>query len=238
MGTVGTVNGKRCFPLLWSILILVTGTRLVAADIPAISRISQIPQVPQIKKVREALTQIKPFKVLFVQEVFTDEAEQPDIRESGEIIFKSDRALKWTYLAPDYKVFLLEGDDYRFYDEDNEQLIIGKIQDKSRQWIWQVLFSDDLARSSQINWDDTDKTLHIRHDPDANPAEKGEWGDAAIDIEVTVNGDFLPVKVLQKDPAGARILYYFNEYTPHAEINDETFRLTVPDDVEIIREES
>ena len=226
---MGMFNLKRGFLLLYIGLTLVTNTGLVAGSIPAI---------PQIKKIREALTQIKPFKVLFLQEVFTDEAEQADIRESGEIIFKNDRALKWTYLDPDYKVFLLEGDDYRFYDQDNEQLIIGKIQDKSRQWVWQVLFSDDLVRSSQIGWDENQKTLRIRHDPDARADESGEWGDAAIDIEVTVNNEFLPVKVLQKDPAGARILYYFKEYTPHVEISDETFRLTVPDDVEIIREES
>jgi len=81
-----------------------------------------------IKTVRDSLNEIKPFKVNFTQQVYTD--EELDIEESGEIIFKNDQLLKWTYLDPDYKVFLLEEDNYQFYDEDNQQLMIGKIKEK------------------------------------------------------------------------------------------------------------
>jgi len=192
----------------------------------------------QLKKIRQALNRIKPFKVRFVQEVFTDNTIEADIRESGEIIFKNDTSLKWTYLEPDYKVFLLEDDDYRFYDEDNEQLIVGKIKDRSQQWVWQVLFADDLTRHSRISWDNEHRTLKIKNDPQGFSGESGKIGDVDIDIEVTINEDFFPVKVVQLDPSGARILYHFNKYTPHVKINDDTFRLKIPEGVEIIREES
>jgi outer membrane lipoprotein-sorting protein len=184
-----------------------------------------------IKTVRDSLNRIKPFKVNFSQQVYTD--EQLDIEESGEIIFKNDRFLKWTYLDPDYKVFLLEGDNYQFYDEDNEQLIIGKIKDRSHRWVWQMLFSDDIFRDYLVTWDKARKKIHIKNNP---TSRTGDTGDIAIDIEIIINDDSLPVTLIQVDPSAARIVYHFKEYKPKIKIPGDTFRLSVPDDVEIIRE--
>jgi outer membrane lipoprotein-sorting protein len=184
-----------------------------------------------IRTVRDSLNRIKPFKVNFAQQVYTD--EQLDIEESGEIIFKNDQLLKWTYLDPDYKVFLLEGDNYQFYDEDNEQLIIGKIKDRSHQWVWQMLFSDDIFRDYLVTWDKAHKKIHIKNNPDSRT---GDTGDITIDIEIIINDDSLPITLIQDDPSGARIVYHFKEYKPKIEIPGDTFRLSVPDDVEIIRE--
>jgi outer membrane lipoprotein-sorting protein len=192
-------------------------------------------EVRQITKTREALNRIKPFKVVFLQQVFTEDNDNPDIQESGEIIFKDDHQLKWTYLEPDYKVFLLSGDTYRFYDRDNEQLIIGKITDRSQQWVWQLLFSDRLFRDFSLSWDETGKAIHIKGDPGSAPGS-AHAGDGQVDIEVTVDNDSLPVKVLQRDPTGARIVYYFKTYYPRLEIPAGIFRWEVPEDTEIIRE--
>ncbi|UCH93545.1 MAG: outer membrane lipoprotein carrier protein LolA [Candidatus Aminicenantes bacterium] len=184
-----------------------------------------------IKKVRDSLNRIKPFKVSFLQQVYTD--EQLDIEESGKIIFKNDRLLKWTYLDPDYKVFLLEGDNYQFYDEDNEQLIIGKIKDRSHQWVWQLLFSDDVFRHYLVGWDEGQKKIRIKNNPGSHT---GDTDDMSIDIEILINNDFLPIKVIQKDPSGALIVYHFKEYKPGIELASDTFRLKVPEDVEVIRQ--
>jgi len=186
-----------------------------------------------IKTVRDSLNRIKPFKVNFTQQVYTD--EQLDIEESGEIIFKNDQLLKWTYQDPDYKVFLLEGDNYRFYDEDNQQLMMGKIKDRSQQWIWQMLFSDDIFHDYLVNvkWDKTRKKIQIKNNP---AARTGDSVDIAIDIEIIIDDDSLPITLIQADPSGARIVYHFKEYKPKIKIADDTFRLKVPDDVEIIRE--
>jgi outer membrane lipoprotein-sorting protein len=184
-----------------------------------------------IKTVRDSLDRIKPFKVNFSQQVYTD--EQLDIEESGEIIFKNHQLLKWTYLDPDYKVFLLEGDNYQFYDEDNEQLIIGKIKDRSHRWVWQMLFSDDIFHDYLVTWEKAHKRVHIKNNPNSRT---GDTGDIAIDIEIIINDDSLPITLIQDDPSGARIVYHFKEYQSKIKIPDNTFRLSVPDDVEIIRE--
>jgi outer membrane lipoprotein-sorting protein len=178
----------------------------------------------KIKEIRRSLNRIKPFKVSFVQQVSGDKgANMPvDLEESGEILFKNDQQLKWTYLEPDYKVFLLEGNDYQFYDEDNEQLIIGKIKDRSQQWIWQLLFADDIFRYAR--WDEAGKSIHIKNDRDS------------IDMEIIINSDSLPVKVIQIDLSGARMVYYFKDYCQGINIPGDAFRLKVPEGVDIVRQ--
>lgn len=184
-----------------------------------------------IELVRDSLNRIKPFRVNFIQQVYTD--EQLDIEESGEIIFKNDRLLKWMYLEPDYKVFILEENNYQFYDEDNEQLIIGKIKDRSQLWIWQLVFSNDTSRYYHVTRDKNHKKIRIRHNPDTN---SGDAPDINNDIEIIINDGYLPIQVIQKDPSGARIVYMFEEYKSKIKIPGDAFRLNVPENVEIIRE--
>ncbi len=183
--------------------------------------------VETIKKVRESLNRIKPFRVDFVQQVASESKHNAaiDLEESGDILFKNDQQLRWVYLKPDYKVFLLEGDKYRFYDQDNEQITIGRIKDRSHQWIWQLLFSDDVFRFASAK--EKEKPVKIRIKNDAE----------SLNVEISVTQDFLPSQVIQVDPSGARMIYYFKNYHPNVAIPDNAFQLNVPNDVETIYDE-
>ncbi len=175
-------------------------------------------QSPLINEVRNSINRIKPFKVRFVQQVFDE--DQLEIEESGEIIFKDHQQLKWTYLDPDYKVFILEGGNYKFYDQENEQLTIGEVKDKGQQWIWQLLFSEKAA--DHIKADEKNRKVHIKNDAEA------------LDLEVLVDNRFLPVKAVQNDPSGARLVYYFKDYKEKIKISSDLFQLKVPEGVEVI----
>lgn len=186
-----------------------------------------------VKKLRQALNRIKPFKVSFTQQVFSDEQDgagggesaAPDIEESGEILFNDDRNLKWTYLTPDFKVFLLQGEDYRFYDRENEQVTVGKLKDRGRQWIWQLFFSDDILTYTRV--DQPRNIIYIKKEDPQEP----------MNIEIHLNNEYLPVKVIQADPGtGARMVFQFEDYKEKVEIPKDAFELKVPEDVEIIRE--
>jgi len=182
-----------------------------------------------IQKIRASLNRIKPFKIDFTQQVLSELPSkhpgqpQVDVEESGEILFKNDQTLKWTYLKPDYKVFLLENDDYRFYDQENEQLIIGKIKDRSQQWVWQLLFSDEIFKYARI--DSPKRLIRVKDD------------DETLNLEIAFNSDFLPEKMVQIDASGARMVYYFRNYRKNISIPDDAFHLKIPDGVEIIRED-
>lgn len=176
---------------------------------------------PLIKKVREALNRIKPFQTSFIQQVYSD--EQIDIEESGEILFKDDQHLKWTYVKPDFKVFLLIKNLYKFYDEENEQLTIGEINDRSQQWIWQLFFSDEILQYTRV--DETLKKIYIKKNDPEQP----------LDIEIRLNNEYLPVQVIQVDPnSGARMIFYFKDYKGNIKIPEDAFLLKVPEDVDVI----
>lgn len=183
----------------------------------------------KLEIVRTAINQTIPFKVEFVQELYSDgdTGSYKDLEESGEILFRNQDQLKWTYMEPEYKVFLLEGNDYKFYDRDSEQLILGKIEDKNRQWIWRLLFSNEIVPYTRLgpgwNSDGGTRTLIV---------EKPE---ESLDIEITLDQRMLPGKVVQLDPSGARVVYFFKNYRPKIVIPANAFQLKVPEGVEIIR---
>ncbi|MCX6578864.1 MAG: outer-membrane lipoprotein carrier protein LolA [Candidatus Aminicenantes bacterium] len=167
---------------------------------------------------------MKPFQLQFVQQVYTD--EELDIEESGEILFKDDRHLRWTYLKPDFKVFLLQEDDYKFYDEENRQLTVGKVNDRSRQWLWQLFFSDDILRYTYTTGTGGKKFFIKKPQPEE-----------PLDIEILLNNDYLPVQVVQQDPnTGARMIFYFKDYKEKLPIPADAFELKVPKDVETVEE--
>ncbi|HLP44329.1 MAG TPA: outer-membrane lipoprotein carrier protein LolA [Candidatus Kapabacteria bacterium] len=177
-----------------------------------------------VKRVRENLNRIKPFQIQFIQQVYTD--EELSIEESGEILFKDDRHLKWTYLKPDFKVFLLQEDDYKFYDQENGQVTVGKIRDRGRQWLWQLFFSEDILRYSYTD-QSSPRKIFIKKENVEEP----------LDIEIMLNNDYLPIQVIQHDfNTGARMIFYFSDYKEKISITGDTLTLKVPKDVEIVEE--
>lgn len=146
-----------------------------------------------------------------------------DLEESGEIIFKDQNYLKWTYLDPDFKVFLLKDRDYRYYDRENEQLSVGRISENDRMWIWQLLFSDELL--PYIRVDREGRKIFI----------KKQQADESLDVEIHLNKNHLPYKVIQEDTnLNVRYIFLFSDYKENITIPGNALELTVPDDVEII----
>lgn len=132
-------------------------------------------------------------------------------------------------MEPDTKVFLLLEDEYKFYDEENEQLIIGKIKDRSQQWIWQLFFSENILRYAH--------TGPAPHQRLKKIYIKKEDPDDPMDIEIILDNDSLPVQVIQADrDTGARMIFYFKDYKRNVKLPGDAFEIKVPRDVEIINE--
>ncbi|MCP4158169.1 MAG: hypothetical protein GY757_61285 [bacterium] len=204
-----------------------------------------------IKQVRRALNRIKPFKISFTQQLFSD--DEMAVEESGEILFVDQHHLKWTYLEPDFKVFLLQDNTYKFYDEENEQLNTGKIESKNQQWIWQLFFSDDIFPYAKVETFETIATAEEKRknnkDNKSNASNtdgkpilsakkiiiKKNQGEEQLDIEIILDNRSLPVKVTRNQhDSGTRMVFYFSDYKEKVNIPEDTFQLKVPEDVEII----
>lgn len=176
------------------------------------------PNSTLVNKVRNSINKIKPFKVEFVAQVSSE--GEIEIEESGEIIFKDIHKLKWTYLNPDYKVFVLTGTDYKFYDKENEQLTIGNIKDNNEQWIWQLIFSEKYSK--YIRCDEYKKKIYINNDSEN------------INVVIFLNNDFLPEKVIQNDPSGVKLIHFFKGYKKKIKITKEEFELKLPENIDIL----
>ena len=177
-----------------------------------------IPARSFIQNVRQAIDRIKPFQVNFIQQVIID--GELEIEESGEVLFQDVSRLKWTYLEPDHKVFIIIKNNYLFYDRENNQLIKGEVTKKNQKWIWQLLFSDEDADNIRI--DEKERIIYFRDDEE----------DLVIDIYLDEN--LLPEKVIQQDPAGVRYRYFFRQYRKKVTVSPKDFELNLPVDAEII----
>ena len=169
-------------------------------------------------KIRNNLNGIKPFKVNFINRVISNSTV--DIEEKGVMTFRDSEKIKWEYLEPDHKIWILSGNSYEYYDKQDEQITRGKLEKKTRLWIFQILYEKDLSEHININV----KSREI----DFVNREEG------VDFKVFFTPDLLPFKVIQKDPTGVDIVYIFSDYKSNLRLPSDEFELKTEGDVDII----
>lgn len=172
-----------------------------------------------IKKVRDAINGIKPFRVDFTVTVETEEGI--DFEESGTILFQHPKMVKWEYLHPDYKVFLLRDKRYQFYDKENRQLTVGELSEENQQWIWSVLLTPVTSQYIFTHLENS-RRLHIKN------------LEESFEMDITLNEKFLPETAVQNDPSGVMLKYHFKNYRKKVKISKEAFSIEIPKDIEII----
>jgi len=175
-----------------------------------------------LQTVRERIIRSQPFKADFVQQVYID--EEKTLEESGTITFASRSRVKWQYLDPEAKTFILENGRYSFYDRENNQLLRGRIGARSEQLIWELLFSDRPGNAS--SWDARQRTIRLRLD--------GENG--VQELKIKVGADYLPERVEQTAVNEVSTVYLFRNYRSRIALAPGEFDLALPADVEIIEE--
>jgi outer membrane lipoprotein-sorting protein len=176
-----------------------------------------------LRQVRERIRQSQPFRVDFVQRVVVD--DEVTIEESGYVVFAGRERVKWQYLKPDYKTFILEDDGYRFYDRENNQLLRGRLGERSRELVWEALFADRPGQACR--WDARLRTITLRLD--------GEGG--IEELKVQVGADLLPRRVEQSAVNDVTTVYEFARYRTRVALAAGEFALDLPADVEVIEAE-
>lgn len=175
-----------------------------------------------LQRVRDKILHSQPFKTDFIQQVFID--DEKILEESGVIIFADRSRVKWQYLNPEAKIFILKDGYYNFYDRENNQLMRGRIGARSEQLIWELLFSDRPGNAS--SWDAQQRTIRLRLD--------GEGG--VQELKIKVGTDYLPERVEQTAVNEVTTVYLFSNYRSRITLNPGEFDLALPVDVEIIEE--
>jgi len=175
-----------------------------------------------LQRVRDKIIHSQPFKTDFIQQVYID--EEKTLEESGFIIFADRSRMKWQYLDPAVKTFILENGRYSFYDRENNQLMKGRVGARSEQLIWELLFSDKPGNAS--SWDAQQRTIRLRLN--------GENG--VQELKIKVGADNLPERVEQSAVNEVTTVYLFSNYRSRITLASGEFDLALPGDVEIIEE--
>ncbi|MCX6557768.1 MAG: hypothetical protein NTW95_10125 [Candidatus Aminicenantes bacterium] len=176
-----------------------------------------------VEQVRAKIVGSQPFRTDFTQQVFID--GEMSLEESGFIIFVDRSHVKWQYLQPEYKTFILENGHYRFFDRENNQLLTGNIGTGNEQIIWDLLCA---PRPGQVSrWDERTRTIRLSVEGNAGPQE----------LKIRIGADLLPERVEQTAASEVSHVYLFTNYRTGITVGPREFALDLPGDVEIIEQE-
>ncbi len=169
-------------------------------------------------KIRKKIDNIKPFSVKFTNQVINDSILE--IEERGVMTFRDIEKIKWEYLEPDLKIWILSDDSFEYYDVEDEQVTRGKLTKKTQLWIFQLLYTEELTEDISI--DTKGRQIHFVNE------EEG------ADFKIYFNEDLLPDRIVQKDPTGVDIVYIFSEYKKNIILPEDFFKLKIEGEVDII----
>ena len=191
---------------------------LVALSLPLFGA-----EVDLMHRVRAAILASQPFRVDFVQQVFIGGVLE--LQESGVIVFAQRERIKWEYLDPESKIFILEKDRYRFYDSENNQLLLGRLGESGEQLIWELLLAERPAGA--VRWDAKTRTIFL-----SVPGQE-----RAQELQVLVGADFLPQRVEQATENEMTTVYLFRDYRRRVVLAPGEFDLDLPADVDTVEEQ-
>jgi outer membrane lipoprotein-sorting protein len=176
-----------------------------------------------LEQVRARIIASQPFRTDFVQRIVID--GEVTLEESGFIVFADRGHVKWQYLRPDFKTFVLEDGRYRFYDRENNQLVKGSIDPGNERIIWDLLCSPKPGQASR--WEERTRTILLTVNQGAEAQE----------LKVKLGGDFLPERVEQTSADEVTTVYLFKNYRTGIALEAGEFAMDLPANVEIIEEE-
>ena len=171
-----------------------------------------------LKNVRLKLKTISPFKVKFLNQVLNN--SEIEVEEKGEMTFINGNEIKWVYMEPEFKVWILRGSRYEYYNREDAQITRGNLERKAQLWIFRLLYTEDISKDIKVY--PARNEIHFINE------EEG------ADFRIELSADLLPVKITQKDPTGVEILYIFYDYENNVRIGTDEFKLQTDGDVDII----
>jgi outer membrane lipoprotein-sorting protein len=176
-----------------------------------------------LERMRARIIASQPFRADFVQQVFID--GELNLEESGFLVFADRARVKWQYLNPERKTFIMENGRYQYYDLESNQLLRGAIDPGSEHVIWDLLCSGEPG--GDLRWDERTRT--IRLDVQA--------GGGRQELEIRLAADGLPERVRQVSAPDVVTVYTFRAYRRRIALEPGEFTLDLPGDVEIIENE-
>ena len=152
--------------------------------------------------------------------------------ESGSVIFGTLPMMRWSYSAPEQKLFVFDGSQSWFYVPGDKQVTVARLDESRKGELPFLLIGDAAAR---------EKHFVVREQArGANVVTTLQPRDAAAMIRniviTTAAADHLIRSVEYTDREGNRTLFELSGYHPRAAAAD-VFRFTPPAGVQVVNAE-
>ncbi|MBN2694756.1 outer membrane lipoprotein chaperone LolA [bacterium] len=107
-----------------------------------------------LAKIQEKYKDINGFEAKFEQN-FYHKAYKKDKKSSGDVVFKKELFMKWSYTSPERKYIISNQEKLWVYEPENEQVFVSEVKQSELTQISRFLFQhEDLQKEYDINIDD------------------------------------------------------------------------------------
>ncbi len=107
-----------------------------------------------LQKIQDKYKDITGFEANFEQN-FYHKAYKKDKKSSGEVVFKKELFMKWSYNSPERKYIISNQEKLWVYEPENEQVFISEVKKSELTQISRFLFQhEDLQKEYDITIDD------------------------------------------------------------------------------------
>lgn len=184
-------------------------------------------------RVENALRSYQSFQANFEQFYYSATISTP-LHEKGKLYFKKPNLMKWEYQDPEEKVFLIKDDLFWDYNKEEKQLIKYDLSQGEQNTEVISLLSGKIALldnySVEFNPFPTENanTIQIKLTP-----KDEEFADTFLLLEVDEKTWFIQT-LISFDWTGNRTEFRFSKIKTNVTLQNKTFELRVPPDVEII----
>jgi len=180
-----------------------------------------------LERISEYLTSVNSLQANFRQRI-TDQSHQLLEQATGTVSLKRPGRFRWDYLEPYERVVLADGERIWMYEVDLEQVTVRPMRASLGETPAALLAGDPevLNRFEYLGYERIDGLIWVRLQP----------GSAAADFEyIRLGFDQQNLVQLELgDRLGRSTHMTFSEIRVNQELDDDLFRLDVPENVDII----
>lgn len=184
-------------------------------------------------RVENALRSYRSFQANFEQFYYSATISTP-LHEKGKLYFKKPNLMKWEYQDPEEKVFLIKDDLFWDYNKEEKQLIKYDLSQGEQNTEVISLLSGKVSLldnySVELNPFPTENAnaIQIKLTP-----KDEEFADTYLLLEIDEKTWFIQT-LISFDWTGNRTEFRFSKIKTNVTLQNKTFELRVPPDVEII----
>jgi len=184
-------------------------------------------------RVESKLRSFETFQAEFEQFYYSSTVSVP-LHEKGKLFFKKPGLMKWVYLDPEEKVFLIKDDVFWDYNKEEEQLIKYDITGEGQDTEVIALLSGrmNLLETYEISYSpfptENEHSKQIRLTP-----KDEEYAGSFLLLEIDEKTRLI-LKIISFDWSGNKTEFHFKKIKTNISLPAGTFDLKVPPGTDII----